>query len=382
MTAAPLNDPVWVSRPVELHKMCADLSRHRQIGVDSESNGLYAYQEQVCLIQFSTGEQDYLVDPLALTDLSELGLIFENPAIEKIFHAAEYDILCLKRDFGFHFANLFDTMLAARILGRKEIGLGSILALEFNLELDKRHQRANWGRRPLTESMLAYARLDSHYLIDLRDRLYAELEQKQLLPLAREDFERMCQTPPAPLEVQADTCWSIATPKEVGPHEAAVLQALCEYRDRQARFANQPTFRILPNHALIHIAQACPHSQQELAEISSLPGHAVERFGKGLLAAVEKGLASPPLYPPHNHRPPEAQLHRLQLLRDWRKETGRELGVESDVILPKDVLSEIAEKHPRTSQDLAAIMAGLPYRLDRFGPDILRVLARKGAKIP
>ncbi len=380
MEFAPLNDPVWVARPADLRKMTADLQRYPVLAVDTESNGLHVYQEQVCLLQFSTGETDYLVDPLALSDLSALEPIFDSPEIQKIFHAAEYDVLCLKRDFGFHFANIFDTMLAARILGRKEFGLGSLLAAEFGLEIDKRNQRANWGRRPLTASMLAYARLDTHYLFSLRERLQAELEEKGLCELAAEDFRRMCQVEAGPLQVNVDTCWTVANPRDVNPHQAAVLQALCAFRDRQARYANFPTFRILPNQALINIAVRSPQTLEELDEVDGLPGKTLERYGEGILAAVKDGQAAPPLYPPRNHRPPDAVLQRIDLLRDWRKETGRRLEVESDVVLPKDILHNIAEANPRTLEDLGGLMADLPWRFAHFGPEILDLLLKRGKK--
>ena len=358
--------------------MLSDLKRFTRIAVDTESNGLYVYQEQVCLLQFSTGESDYLVDPLAIADLSVLECFFEDPGIEKIFHAAEYDILCLKRDFGFHFANLFDTMLAARILGRKDLGLGHLLATEFGLDLDKRHQRANWGRRPLPPSMLSYARLDTHYLIELRDRLYEALAQADLLLLAKEDFQRMCQTPSAPLAAQVDSCWSIANPKEVDPRQAAVLQELCEYRDRQARYSNQPTFRILPNRALIDIALKNPSTLEELDEVPGLPGKTVDRYGSGLLAAVERGQTAPPQHAPHNHRPPEALLRRLEKLRDWRKETARRQEVESDVVLPKDILTALAETNPRTLDGIQDVMSSLPWRFAHYGEEILGILSPNG----
>ncbi|MEM5773869.1 MAG: ribonuclease D, partial [Anaerolineaceae bacterium] len=154
-----------MDQPSALRKMVHDLARCRFVAVDTESNSLYAYQEQVCLIQFSTGDQDYLVDPLAIRDLSSLEPLFSSPHIEKIFHAAEYDIICLKRDFGFSFANIFDTMLAGRILKFDQIGLAAMLETEYGIVLDKRFQRANWAERPLSEEQKAYARLDTHYLI-------------------------------------------------------------------------------------------------------------------------------------------------------------------------------------------------------------------------
>src|SRR3989304_2551096 len=179
MQPGELPDPILITHPRQLEALAKTLASEAILAVDTESNSLHAYREQVCLVQFTTSQADYLVDPLVLLDLSPLAGLFSNPNIEKIFHAAEYDLVCLKRDFGFSFANLFDTMLAARILGRPGVGLGSLLESEFGVPLDKRFQRANWGQRPLPPSLLAYARLDTHYLIDLRHRLKAALEKKR-----------------------------------------------------------------------------------------------------------------------------------------------------------------------------------------------------------
>ena len=167
MPSSPLQPPVWIATPVALHKLAGELTRQPRLAVDTESNSLYAYREQVCLIQFSTPETDYLVDPLALNDLSRLAPIFANPEIQKIFHAAEYDLITLKRDFGFTFTNLFDTMQATRILGYQQVGLDSILAEKFGVIVNKRFQKANWGQRPLPADLINYARLDTHYLLDL-----------------------------------------------------------------------------------------------------------------------------------------------------------------------------------------------------------------------
>jgi ribonuclease D len=377
MHPAPLSEPVWVSRPADLRKMCSDLVRYGQLAVDTESNGLYAYQEQVCLIQFSTGETDYLVDSLALSDLSPLGPIFGDPRIEKIFHAAEYDVLCLKRDFGFQFANLFDTMLAARILGRKEVGLGNLLAAEFDLELDKRHQRANWGKRPLPAGMLSYARLDTHYLADLRERMAGQLIEMDRLALAEEDFQRMCDLKPAPLQTEPDSCWNVAGSRDVTPRQAAVLQSLVEFRSRHARYANMPPFKILGNETLLEIVTRMPKTTEDLAGIRGLSSGAIDRLGSDLLLAVERGRQAAPIHAPRNHRPPEAVVRRLENLRTWRKEAAREMGVESDVILPRETLTTIATENPRGLEELAVVMQSLPWRLEHFGAQILQVLAPK-----
>jgi ribonuclease D len=368
------NKAVWIDRPPQLRKLAADLLARPSVAVDTESNGLHAYQEQVCLLQFSTPENDFLVDPLALHDLSPLEPLFANPGIEKIFHAAEYDILCLKRDFGFRFANLFDTMIAGRILGRAQWGLGSMLASELDVHLDKRHQRANWGRRPLPADMLAYACHDTHYLFALRERLGAEIQQKGLQAVADEDFQRMCNTPAAPLETTQPNCWSVAGSQDLTGRQAAILQALVDYRDRQARYANLPLFKVMSNETLVNIALAAPRSLSELADIRGVGQNTLHRHTTGLLEAVARGSEAPPLHPTRSQRPAEAYLHRLDALRTWRKEAGKQMGVESDVILPREVLETIAAQNPQTHEALAEIMQDLPWRLTHYGEQILSLL--------
>ncbi|HJQ13580.1 MAG TPA: ribonuclease D, partial [Anaerolineales bacterium] len=169
MTNQVLPPPLWVDTPDRFQQMLGDLTAQSRLAVDTESNSLHAYRERVCLIQFTTPTQDYVLDPLALSDLSALRPIFNDPNIEKIFHAAEYDLICLRRDFDFQFSNLFDTMHAARVLGYPYVGLDNLLAEKFQFEMDKRHQKADWAVRPLTPAQLDYARLDTHFLFGLRD---------------------------------------------------------------------------------------------------------------------------------------------------------------------------------------------------------------------
>ncbi|HEX7556050.1 MAG TPA: ribonuclease D, partial [Leptolinea sp.] len=119
MLLSELNDPVWVDTPDALLNIAKHLGFLPIFAIDTESNSLFAYREQVCLIQISTETEDYLIDPLAIHDLSALAPLFANPQIEKVFHAGEYDLICLKRDFGFEFNHLFDTMIAGRVLGRE-----------------------------------------------------------------------------------------------------------------------------------------------------------------------------------------------------------------------------------------------------------------------
>ena len=374
MISPILPDPIWVDRPAQLEAMLKDLLVHPVVAVDTESNSLHAYREQVCLIQFSTPESDYVVDPLALTDLSSLGKLFGNPAVEKVFHAAEYDLICLKRDFSFSFTNLFDTMIACRILGRASVGLAAVLETEFGLTLDKHYQRANWGLRPLTPAMLAYARLDTRYLMPLRDRLKAELAATGRWDLALEDFRRMCAVYATSPEDERDPFWRITGAQDLDPQQLAVLHELHRYRDEQARALNRPHFKVLSNQGLLEVAQVCPRFIQELHLLPNLSEYQVRKFGRGLLEAVRRGLASPPLVRPFTPRMDEQIANRMEALRNWRKQAGLVMGVESDVILPRDVLSQIASANPKRLQDLAPLMEDLPWRLEHFGSEILKAL--------
>ncbi len=368
-----INRPI--TNPGGLKRLAQLLADQPIIAVDTESNSLFAYHEQVCLVQFSTPESDTLLDPLALTDLSPLGPIFANPGIQKAFHAAEYDLLCLKRDFGFSFTNLFDTMLAARILGRKEVGLGSILEAEFGIQVDKRQQRANWGQRPLPDYLLDYASQDTHYLIPLKQKLELELKEKGLLPLAQEDFRRECLVEAAPDTIKTD-CWRVSGVHKLSAQQAAVLQQLCLYRDDVARYLNRPLFKVISDHTLYAIASALPSSLDELKTLPGMTNHQLNRHGKALLQAVQRGLKDEPVHPPRNVRPDDRFLTRVEALKQWRKLKAQELKVESDIILPRDLLHALAAHNPQDMSALTECLSDVPWRRERYGEEILKVLRK------
>lgn len=365
-----------ITKPDALEKLAQRLRSQPILGVDTESNSLFAFREQVCLIQFSTEKEDALVDPLALPDLSILAGLFADPEIEKIFHAAEYDLICLKRDFGYEFANLFDTMVAARLLGWKEVGLGSILEAEFGVHADKRNQRADWGKRPLDDALLAYATLDTHYLIPLRNRMKSELEEKGLWGLAQEDFQRLCRIGVPTIDEEANAWWRIGGSHELTPQQAAVLQVLSDYRLRIAHQTNRPLFKILGDKTLLEIAIHCPGSIRDLSELPGMSPKLVQRHGRSLLQLVQRGLASDPLTAPKPSKPDERYLNRLDALRTWRKEKGRQTGVDSDVVLPRDLVLALAAQNPQNAEALADVMCEYPWRLEKFGMEILQVLIR------
>ena len=373
MTVETIHPPVWVDHQNNLKHMVEDLSTLTRIAVDTESNSLHAYREQVCLIQFSTPKRDYVLDPLALDELSLLAPLFANPRIEKIFHAAEYDLVCMKRDFGFEFRNIFDTMQAARILGYQHVGLDNILFEKFGVKVDKRHQKANWGARPLSRAQLDYARMDTHYLITLRDLLAKELREQDRWGYASDDFTLACDVD-SPREKMNGSSWKrFSTRKDVSPRELTILSELCMCRDSIAERMDRPSFKVIPDVILLDIAKKLPEKDVDLAGIGLSPKQ-IRLWGEQILAATGRGAEAPLVKREQAERPKEAVLKRLDKLKTWRKKMAEEMKVESDIILPKSYLHMLAEHPPKDVDSLKYMMRQSPFRFGRYGEQIYKLI--------
>lgn len=370
-----------ITKGAELGALTGRLAAERQLAVDTESNSLHAYRERLCLVQFSTSKEDAIVDPLAVPDLAPLAGVLADAKVEKIFHAAEYDLIVLNRDYGYAVTNLFDTMIAARVLGRKKVGLGNLLEEEFAIKLEKRYQRADWGERPLKREMLEYARLDTHYLIALRDKLKAELEEKGRWELAKEDFERLPHlVRTAAADVQAPNLWRIKGARDLTPRQAAILQELSTYREAKAAAADVPLFKIMGDTTLTAIAAAEPEKPEDFKEIEGMSPGQINRHGRGLLEAVQRGREAAPLRRPKRGAYDEAYVERLDKLRAWRRDAAKELDVESDIVLPRDLMEAAAKANPASESALEPLMATAPWRLRTYGSQVIATL--KGEKKP
>lgn len=370
---AGLASPIWVNHQTTFEQMVADLSMQPRISVDTESNSLHAYREQVCLIQFSTPTTDYILDPFVFEDLSALGPLFSNPGIEKIFHAAEYDLICLKRDFGFTFANLFDTMYAARVLGYPFVGLDNMLAEKLGIKVDKRHQKADWAARPLTPSQIDYARFDTHYLLQLRDILENELEEKGRLQLAREDFARACKVEQSREKVNGTSFRRFSARKDVSTRELTILNELCNFRDQVAEHMDRPPFKVVDDDTLLAVARNLPEKDVDLAAVG-LSSKQIRLWGEEILAAVKRGIEAPLVVREPARRPSDAMLRRLEKLKNWRKTQAKSLGVESDIVLPKVYLNSLAEHPPKNLEDLRSFLADSPWRFQQYGLQLFRIV--------
>lgn len=383
--------PEWVATRPGLNALHERLASEPLIAVDTESDSLFSYFEKVCVLQISTRAMDYVVDPLALSSVKDgapaglavLAPVFADGRIEKIFHAAEYDIICLKRDYRFEFKSIFDTMIAARILGWQNVGLGSILQERFGVSLNKKMQRADWGHRPLTVEQIAYAREDTHYLPALHDLQLSELERLGRLEEAREEFERLTRIEGAARHFDPDAYWNITGARDLDRVGLGVLRELFRFRDAQARKEDHPPFKVVSDATLLHLAVTQPSSPRDLARVSGISDCAIQRYGPAIADAVARGRAAPQTAAPHPRsrgQPPLDNSARTRLgnLKEWRKQRAAARGVEPDVIVSNDVLYAAARKNPRTLEALVAASDLGTWKAKAYGEEILQVLDGKG----
>ena len=270
-------------------KLIRDLEKSSHVAVDTESNSFYAYFNRICLIQLSTEERDYIIHPFSIGGIEDLGKILSSTEIEKIFHAASNDISGLKRDFKFTVSNVFDTSIAAKMLGYKQLGLAPILMEYFGVSLNKKWQRYDWGRRPLRIEQIEYARFDTHFLIPLRHRLVAELEEKELLAAAREAFEKVCIQQITEKRFSPGDFLHIYGAQSLDVAGKRILKALYLFREKEARRRDRAPFRILTNETLLRLALHRPKSVQDFVKIKGIPRvYLTSRAAAPLLELIRK----------------------------------------------------------------------------------------------
>ena len=289
---ASMHPPKLIASQPELDTFLEYISDAKHLAVDSESNGYFAYRPRVCLIQISRGHEDFIVDPLALEDISALGRIFADPSIEKVLHAAENDLIGFKKDFRFRMRNVFDTSVACRLLGRSKLGLARILAEEFGVKLDKKYQRCNWEKRPLSPEQLYYAQLDTHFLIDLRNRLHRELLRKNLWSLAQEEYARLEQirlNPPRKWD--PDGYLRLKGAQKLSGPSLRVLKELSAYRERLARSANKAPFRVMNNEFMVRVACERPGNLASLLQVRGLPSRFKGKGAERLLRVIKRAMS-------------------------------------------------------------------------------------------
>lgn len=355
------------------------LQQMPRMAIDIEANSLHAYREKICLIQITTDECDYIIDPIADLELSGLGALFAEPAVEKVFHAADYDISLLKGLYGWEVNRLFDTMWAGRLLGFDKMGLAWFLETLYDIKLSKKCQKANWASRPLTEEKLIYAHNDTRYLLRMRDDLEKRLIEEGLAEEAREIFQDICCVEPHERLFDPEDFWRLKGARALPPRGQAVLKALFIFRDREAKRRNVPPFKVMNNPLLMRLAlQAAKwdgNPPKRMEHIPGIPDKQLGRLKPRILKTVQSAMSAPiPKVPKTPRSGAPGYWQRYEALMQWRKEIAQARGVESDVVLGRRALEEIAEKCPENEKALDEIESLGPWRKKRYGAAILRVL--------
>lgn len=379
MTSSPPGStrvPTWVRTPEELARLVDVLEGSRALALDTESDSLHHHFEKVCLVQIATeAGAAYLLDPLVLRDLSPLGPVLADPGIVTVLHGADYDVSTLKRDFGFRFAGLFDTMIAARLLGFAGIGLQAVAEAELGVRLSKASQKDDWSRRPLTPVQEAYAADDVAHLLELRARLAARLEAAGRLSWLEEECAVVAELPPLSRARDSEAFKRIKGAQRLSRRSLAVLQELHAWREGVAERRDTPPFRILGNEALLHIAVSPPRGAEELGRVRGVPPR-LRRQPADILGAVARGLARneadlPEIRkPPRPVVPPEV-LRRRQALRAWRAEAAKRLALDVSVVLPQRLIDRLSDAAPRDATRLAEVEGLRRWRIEAFGKDLL-----------
>jgi ribonuclease D len=277
--------PILVAGLDGMARLVEDLRREPVLALDTESNSFHVYRERVCLIQLSTAAQDYVVDPLAV-DVRPLGAVLCDGR-ELVLHGADYDVRCLKREYGWRLPRLFDTMAAARRLGRPGLGLSALVQEAFGARLSKANQRSDWGRRPLSADQLAYAALDTHYLLPLAAQLRAELQARQLLEQAAAEFQRIAGVEPRERVFDEEGWRHLKGARELDATGKAVLRELWIAREARAREADRPPFKVLGEQTLVEIARRRPASPEALSRLPGMSPQVLRRMGDAIQAALQ-----------------------------------------------------------------------------------------------
>jgi len=369
-----------IDKTTDLEKTARSLEKENAVAVDLEADSMYHYQEKVCLIQIATKKISVVIDPLAIKDLSSLKPLFSNPAIQKIFHGADYDIRSLYRDFDIQINNLFDTELACRFLGIKETGLQAVLKKLFKIDIDKKYQKKDWSKRPLPEEMITYASKDVIYLLPLARMLIRRLEKTSRLAWVLEECEDLSRVR-SELPNNAPLFNRFKGAGRLKTRSLAVLEALLQFRKHIAKKKDRPLFKIIGNDPLMQIATARPVTLRRLKGINALSEKQISMYGKDLIQVVADALKTPeselPVYPSNNSTVlPNGVSARIKALKTWRVSKARALEIDPGMLCNNALITAIAIQNPRDTESLEKVKEMKRWQNQVFGSEIITVLKK------
>lgn len=356
----------------------ASVRKTRVLALDTEGASFHRFVDRIYLLQLSTRDQHAIIDPLAISSPALLGEIVEDPAIEVVFHDADYDLRLLYQDYGWQIRNVFDTRIAAQLLGLKAFGLAALLERHFGLKLDKKHQRADWSMRPLTADMLDYAAQDTMHLLGLRDQLHDELKAKGRLAWAKEEFERLEHIRWS-TEGQEHAFLKVKGTRDLTRRELALFRELVVWRDATALKLDRATFRVVSNDVLLEAARTAPASKETLSRIKGMPRGILERSGDEMLAAVARGLDVPdadlPRFPKAARwdRDPELD-HKVGALKAVRDAAAQRLELDPGVLCSRERLEAVARLLPPEPAALEQIPEFRRWQIAEMGEGFVKAL--------
>lgn len=376
-----VHEPLYIDTTSAADRFLSSVEQSATVAVDTEGASFHRFVDRIYLLQMSTRDLTAVLDPLAIGTPAPLGRILESDRIEKVFHDADYDLRLLHQDYGWNTRRLFDTRVAAQLLGIRAFGLAALLERSFGLRLDKKHQRADWSMRPLPRDMLDYASQDTMYLLELRDRLANELESAGRWSWAEEEFERLEGTRWEQPEGEDTGYMRIKGARDLDRRELAIFRELVRFRDGIARELDRATFRVAGNEALFAVAKERPQKLEALAAIKGVPRGIAERRGAEMLAAVRRGMELPEDQLPRFPRAPrwdrDADFDsRVNALRVAREEAAQRLGLDPGFLCAREKLETIARKKPKTLEELAEVPDLRRWQIEVLGPAFLKALEK------
>ena len=373
----------YVASPAELEELLKRVASERLLAVDTEAASFHRYVDRIYLIQLSTRDETAIIDPLtvgsAVTQLSEM---LADPGIELIFHDADYDLRILDRDYSLRARHLFDTRIAAQLLGEPAIGLAALLEKYLSVKLDKKHQRADWSRRPLTPDMLDYAAMDTRHLPALRDELRRQLEEMGRLTWAEEEFSHLEHLRWTPVQSNGDSYLRIKGARLLTRRGLALLKELAHWRDEVAAELDRASFRVMSNETLLALAGQPPASKDVLQKgMPGLSPRLVEQRGDSLMAAIERGQSvgekDLPRFPRGERRAIDKAFdERVERLKAVRNKSAEQLKLDPGVLCPKGTLESVARQRPRTAADLLKVPDLRKWQAELLGADFLAALEK------
>ncbi len=362
-----------------LEEELSRFSNEKIVALDTEASSFHRYRERVCLVQLSDRSSTLLIDSIALKDLSPLRTLLADPGMEVVIHDADYDLRILAKHHDIRVENVFDTLVAAELLNEPEIGLAALLGKYIGVQVDKKFQKADWSRRPLPKPMLEYAAGDTAYLIELRDILAQKLKEKDRWEWAEEEFSLLTD---APFNLPANDepgYLRMKGAKLLKPHQLAILREVHAWRDSVAEQMDRAPFMVLGNDVLLSLATDPPKDIASLAQRKGMPERVMERYGRRIMAAVEKGMEMPKDQWPRLERPRRWEKDpdhedRLKRLKQVRDRLTREHELRPGIVAANQLLQEIARVRPGDLEALAELTGIRRYQVRLFGEELLKAI--------